>query len=51
MKLQKDNEELQSRIHLLETKEAHMIEYLGMVRSNLRGGFSILNDLDKLLRF
>ena len=49
-KLQKDYEELQSRHNDLETKQALMVEYLGMAKRNLRGGFSILGDLEKLLR-
>ena len=34
----------------LEAKEALMIEHLGMAKSNLRGVFSTINDLDKVLR-
>ena len=36
VKLQKDYEELQSRISVLETKEALMMEYLGIAKSKLR---------------
>ena len=48
--LQKDYEELQSRISVLKTKEALMIEYLGIAKSKLREVFGTLDDLDKVLR-
>ena len=50
MKLQRDYEELQSRLRVLESKQALMVEYLGMAKTDLRGVFSILDSLDELLR-
>ena len=50
MKLQKDYEELQSRLRVLESKQALMVEYLGMAKTIYGEFFSILDSLDELLR-
>ena len=41
---------MQSRLSVLEAKQALMVEYLGMGKTNLRGDFSILDSLEELLR-
>ena len=41
---------MQSRLSVLEAKQALMVEYFGMGKTNLRGGFSILDSLKELLR-
>ena len=51
VKLQMDYEMLQSRISVLETKEALMMEYLGIAKSKLRVVFYTFDDLVKLLCF